>query len=318
MKKIILAAALLLVFSMPLTAQDYGDDDYYYDDYYDYYGDGYYDDYYYDDYYYDDYYDYYDDYGSVDFYTDGMYSFDSYFDDPNENWDTDAGTPSFDGKYFWGSAYSYDSMRIQPWVWTRNSDGVFAEPVQLTIPADFADKDMLYPAVSKDNKTMVFIMKNSSDHAVIYSADIVKMNSLQNIQELTELGSLSSPTHPRLSGDGLTLYFVDDGQIKYAQRKSAKAKFSAAAVLTPSKGSFDEVNSIWVSADELELYYLDGSQTLYKSTRSSTKKTFDAPKMVTEEFQSIPNLELLGVNAANKEIYFYAIPDDYYTLIYKF
>lgn len=137
---------------------------------------------------------------------------------------------------------------------------------------------------------------------------------------LNDLNTNGADAFPWLSHDGLRLYYTqdinDDEVLLMASRANLDEKFGQLKnIYLPQPG---EIISVWLTADELEIYYVlrnpdatTGSQTsLYYSNRSST----------SENFSGVQQIELLGFTTEyfvgpsltkdKEELYMYSNDDE--------
>lgn len=124
------------------------------------------------------------------------------------------------------------------------------------------------------------------------------------VRELTEINQYGvAEAYPWISEDGLRLYFTKDNYIFMAERASTIEEFSNPTQLAVNFIDHDNMGGK-LSTDELEIYFTKRNPSeigvnIIGATRTS----------INEQFNTIFEIEIIGINDIDDKIYFLACPD---------
>jgi len=175
--------------------------------------------------------------------------------------------------------------------------GHFDKPVRLRGTINSAEYDIIMPTVSADERTMIFVSSvdgtQKGNELFISSKDESMANDLfithrvgedgpfVNVRSLDEINDPElSDSYPWLSNDGLRLYFTKQkgSQIDYhvASRENINDRFNKPKKLELELPKISNNMSCFLSADELEVFALSGSQ-IFHASREHLGGKFTAP-----------------------------------------
>ena len=175
--------------------------------------------------------------------------------------------------------------------------GHFDKPVRLRGTINSAEYDIIMPTVSADERTMIFVSSvdgtQKGNELFISSKDESMANDLfithrvgedgpfVNVRSLDEINDPElSDSYPWLSNDGLRLYFTKQkgSQIEYhvAARENLNDRFNKPKKLELELPKISNNMSCFLSADELEVFALSGSQ-IFHASREHLGGKFTSP-----------------------------------------
>ena len=163
----------------------------------------------------------------------------------------------------------------------------------------FDGKQLRFPWVSGDELRLYYSELTSSGKWIINVAERATKSNLwtfeRTLSEINVSGYYDS--HPELSEDELSLYFVSDqpgtmggGDIWMATRASVSESFSNVANLTEINDTLGEGGPS-LTADGLTMYFSskrdgDSYHSIYKAERSSTSQPFENIQLIDDIFSS--------------------------------
>ncbi|HSD86938.1 MAG TPA: hypothetical protein VLB44_05465 [Kofleriaceae bacterium] len=191
---------------------------------------------------------------------------------------------SRDGLTLYFSSNRATSMGRAIWVATRASTSVSFDPPTRIIELDDAadDKD---PAISADGLTIYF----TSDRGVpqnIYVASRATLADpfvVQGVLAIT--GAPATPrAAPALTGDELTMFYVDGIDLAVATRPTTSSPFAFDRLLTELNAPQTDGDPT-ITADGLELFFdstRTGQAAVFRATRADTSSAFSPPVEMPE------------------------------------
>ncbi len=187
----------------------------------------------------------------------------------------------------------------QLYVMKRGKPGEsFGNPARLNGSVNDAEYDIIMPAISGDEKIMVFVnstdgTQKGNDLYISTREDEQANNDLHtaqgegggaafgNIRPLDEINDPEmSDSYPWLSNDGLRIYFTrqkgSEITFYFSKRESPDEKFSKPRKVDFTLPKISNNMSCFLSADELEIFALSGDK-IYHAARENVFGKFSAP-----------------------------------------
>jgi len=105
--------------------------------------------------------------------------------------------------------------------------------------------------------------------------------TLESVRALTETNNAyGADAYPFVSGDGLRVYYVTESNyMKVASRTSVTGQFGTPGYVSGLSTYLSR--GCWLTPDELTIYFISTSGTLYRAVRTSRSLSFSYPSSVT-------------------------------------
>ena len=142
--------------------------------------------------------------------------------------------------------------------------------------------------------------------------------TLDTIRELTELNTVGeADAYPYITDDGLRLYFTNNtggtNDLYFTSRPDIYSPFAAKQLVDPTM--FQGINSCWLTNDELEIYYANGT-SLYHAVRTTTANPFGAATLINLVGGTSGYLNGPSLTPGAEELYVYEWPFKIYKYTY--
>jgi hypothetical protein len=189
----------------------------------------------------------------------------------------------FDGAMFgdelWMTREEDGDRKIQLAI--RDTTGVYAAPVKP--PFVDLDADEYEVGISGDGRRLVFISNRDDLEPRVFEA--TRPEPTEPFGAAIEVAGLPSGIQGLdLSFDGLALYISDSKmQVRVARRSSLETTFGNASALADAQNDPVLGESPSISPDELELFYLFGSE-IFRRVRAGRDARFGPPELISAGF----------------------------------